>query len=241
MRAARPVPLRAAWRGSASLPSPCRPTRRSSVRPALPSHGRSRTSSTKTVGSDSPSGIAVVIIRSVIPNPLPKCLSPVTAYDRPARNGSRIGGRGGRSRAGDVAAAPRLRRDRSPLLAGRGAGEDRLSLLLPVRLRWIRRREPEPDAPLDASWTRARPMDLRMRDDGRSRRRDGPRTPRSATTRRRIQARPASGGRRLAGDRSPVDPDDVAPDVRRVRRATVPQSRRWIGRGRQPRSPCVGE
>ncbi len=84
-------------------------------------------------------------------------------------------------------------------------------------------------------------MDRRMRGVGRSRRRDGPRTPRCATTRRRIQVRPASGGRRRAGDRSPGDPDDAAPDVRRVRSATVPQSRRWICRGRQRGWPCVGD
>ena len=76
---------RMAWLCVAAIPMPSHSAVK--LRPALPSHGRPPTSSTKTVGSDSPSGIAVVIIRSVIPNPLPKCLSPVTAYDRPARNG----------------------------------------------------------------------------------------------------------------------------------------------------------
>ena len=68
---------RMAWLCVAAIPMPSHSA--ISLSPALPSHGRSRTSSTKIVGSDSPSGIAVVIIRSVIPNPLPKCLSPVTA------------------------------------------------------------------------------------------------------------------------------------------------------------------
>ena len=53
------------------------------VKPVVPSQRRSLTSSAKIVGASSPSGMAVVIIRSAIPEPLPKCLSPVTAYERP--------------------------------------------------------------------------------------------------------------------------------------------------------------
>ena len=67
---------RMAWLCVAAIPMPSHSP--VSVMPAVPSQGRSRTSSTKIVGSASPSGSAVVIIRSVMPEPLPKCLSPVT-------------------------------------------------------------------------------------------------------------------------------------------------------------------
>ena len=79
-----------AWLWVAAIPIPSHSAM--SASPALPSHGRSRTSSTKIVGSASPSGTAVVIIRSVTPKPLPKCLSPVTAYESPARNASASSG-----------------------------------------------------------------------------------------------------------------------------------------------------
>ena len=45
-------------------------------------------SSTNIRGSSSPSGRAVVTIRCAMPEPLPKCLSPVSSYVRPTRNGS---------------------------------------------------------------------------------------------------------------------------------------------------------
>ena len=41
------------------------------------SHGRPAMSSTKTDGVSSPSATAVVIMRSQMPEPLPKCLAPV--------------------------------------------------------------------------------------------------------------------------------------------------------------------
>jgi len=43
------------------------------------------------VGLSSPSTTAVVIIRSAIPEPLPKCLAPDTRWGLPSRNGSRSG------------------------------------------------------------------------------------------------------------------------------------------------------
>ena len=74
---------RMAWLCVAFIPMPSHSA--ISASPALPSHGRSRTSNTKNIGSVSPSGTAVVIMRSVMPMPLPKCLSPVTAYVAPGR------------------------------------------------------------------------------------------------------------------------------------------------------------
>ena len=65
-----------AWLCVAAMPAPSH----SAVNciPAEPSHGRSRTSSTKMVGASSPAGTAVVTMNDVTPEPLPKCLSPVT-------------------------------------------------------------------------------------------------------------------------------------------------------------------
>ena len=73
---------RIAWLCVAAIPTPSHSA--SNVIPAVPSHGRPRTSSANIAGSSSPSGIAVVTIRSAMPEPLPKCLSPETAYGRPS-------------------------------------------------------------------------------------------------------------------------------------------------------------
>ena len=67
---------RMAWLCVAAIPIPSHSA--VSCRPAEPSHGRSRTSSMKRVGASSPSGTAVVIMNAVTPEPLPKCLSPLT-------------------------------------------------------------------------------------------------------------------------------------------------------------------
>ena len=54
----------------------------------VPGGVHSLVSSTNIVGSSSPLGRAVVIIRSATPDPLPKCLSPLTKHVRPTMNGS---------------------------------------------------------------------------------------------------------------------------------------------------------
>jgi hypothetical protein len=69
---------RIAWLCVAAMPTPSHSA--IMAKPAVPSHGRSRTSNANNVGASSPSGTALVIIRSAMPEPLPKCLSPLTAY-----------------------------------------------------------------------------------------------------------------------------------------------------------------
>ena len=67
---------RMAWLCVADMPMPSHSA--VSCSPAVPSHGRSRASMTNSVGLSSPAGTAVVIMNDVIPEPLPKCLSPLT-------------------------------------------------------------------------------------------------------------------------------------------------------------------
>ena len=67
---------RIAWLCVAAMPTPSHSATRWS--PADPSNGRFRKSRTKIVGASSPLGTAVVIMNDVTPEPLPKCLSPLT-------------------------------------------------------------------------------------------------------------------------------------------------------------------
>ena len=76
MRIAGHSSRRIAWLCVAAMPTPSHSATR--WRPADPSNGRSRKSRTKTVGASSPLGTAVVIMNDVTPEPLPKCLSPLT-------------------------------------------------------------------------------------------------------------------------------------------------------------------
>ena len=75
-----------AWLCVAAMPIPSHSAINRS--PADPSHGRSRTSRTNSVGPSSPSGTAVVIMYEVTPEPLPKCLSPVIWYVAPGNGPS---------------------------------------------------------------------------------------------------------------------------------------------------------
>ena len=67
---------RMAWLCVAAMPIPSHSA--VSRSPAVPSHGRSRTSRANSAGASSPSATAVVIMNDVTPEPLPKCLSPLT-------------------------------------------------------------------------------------------------------------------------------------------------------------------
>lgn len=79
----RSIPKRMAGTSSSRIPWLCvaaipAPSHSSvSLSPAYPSHGRSCTSSTNIAGTLSPSETAVVTIRSTMPRPDPKCLTPV--------------------------------------------------------------------------------------------------------------------------------------------------------------------
>ena len=66
---------RMAWLWVAAIPIPSHSA--VSRNPAVPSHGRSRTSRANNAGSSSPSATAVVSMNDVTPDPLPKCLSPL--------------------------------------------------------------------------------------------------------------------------------------------------------------------
>ena len=110
-----------AWLCVAAMPIPSHSAINRS--PADPSHGRSRTSRTNSVGPSSPSGTAVVIMYDVTPEPLPKCLSPVIWYVAPGNGPSPSPSGCARPGPKDVATAARLRRDRPPLLAGGRGGE----------------------------------------------------------------------------------------------------------------------
>ena len=79
------------------------------------------------------------------PEPAPEVLVASDRIGVPAQEAVAVAGFGHRLGAGDVAAAARLGRDRAPLLAGDGAGEDGSALVLPAGLRRVGRRQPEGD------------------------------------------------------------------------------------------------
>ena len=125
---ARPVHRRGAWRGSGWPPCRPRPTRPGARSPRCRPMGGRRCRARTSAGSDDPSATAVVTMRWQIPDPLPKCLSPLTPNSAPGQERLAIQGTGDRLRLRHVAAAAGLGGDGAPLLAGQRAGEDGLPL-----------------------------------------------------------------------------------------------------------------
>ena len=218
---------RGAWRGSGSRPCRCRPTRRSGAARREPSHGRSRTSSTKMVGASSPAGTAVVIMNDVTPEPLPKCLSPRDAVARA----------GDGAVAASSGSASDLVRAMSPPLPGSDVIVPHCS---PVGGAWRRRPRAARSTPsrLGSGWASQKASTAGCIDGDERHRRVG-RAPASAAPRRSAASsrrRSATGPPPSSGTATSRKPGVVEP-VEVVRRRGA--RRAW--RSARVRSPLAGD